>query len=76
MEKPDQRREWMVYELPHLPYGYDALEPYIEEQTIRLHHEKHRNTYVINLNNVPEDVRTAVHNNGGGHSNHSMHRKE
>jgi superoxide dismutase, Fe-Mn family len=88
----------MVYELPHLPYEYDALEPYIDEQTIHLHHEKHHNTYVTNLNNalekhpetdpgnleellanldnVPEDIRTAVHSNGSGYSNHSMHRKE
>ena len=44
----------MVYELPHLPYDYDALEPYIDEQTIHLHHEKHHNTYVTNLNNALE----------------------
>src|ERR671916_1033363 len=84
----------MAYELPQLPYGYDALEPTIDEQTMHLHHEKHHNTYVTNLNaalekhpeadpgnleellanldSVPEDIRTAVRNNGGGHSNHSM----
>jgi Fe-Mn family superoxide dismutase len=84
----------MAYELPELPYGHDALEPYIDEQTMRLHHEKHHNTYVTNLNaalekhpeadpanvdvlisdldSVPEDIRTAVRNNGGGHANHSM----
>ena len=84
----------MAYELPQLPYGYDALEPYIDEQTMHLHHEKHHQTYVTNLNNalekhpeadkgnvdeilaaieeVPEDIRTAVRNNGGGHSNHTM----
>ena len=84
----------MAYELPQLPYAYDALEPHIDEQTMHLHHEKHHNTYVTNLNtalekhpeadpgnleellasinNVPEDIRTAVRNNGGGHSNHSM----
>ena len=84
----------MAYELPQLPYAYDALEPNIDEQTMHLHHEKHHNTYVTNLNNalakhpeadpgdleqllanidsVPEDIRTAVRNNGGGHSNHSM----
>ncbi len=84
----------MSYELPQLPYGYDALEPTIDEQTMHLHHEKHHNTYVTNLNaalekhpqadpgtveelianldSVPEDIRTAVRNNGGGHSNHSM----
>ena len=44
----------MVYELPHLPYDYYALEPYIDEQTIHLHHEKHHNTYVTNLNNALE----------------------
>jgi superoxide dismutase, Fe-Mn family len=84
----------MAYELPQLPYGYDALEPAIDEQTMHLHHEKHHNTYVTNLNaalekhpqadpgnveeliadldSVPDDIRTAVRNNGGGHSNHSM----
>jgi Fe-Mn family superoxide dismutase len=84
----------VAYELPQLPYAYDALEPHIDEQTMHLHHEKHHNTYVTNLNNalekhpesdpgtveellanidsVPEDIRTAVRNNGGGHSNHSM----
>ena len=84
----------MAYELPQLPYPYDALEPHIDEQTMHLHHEKHHNTYVTNLNaalekhpeadpgsleellanidSVPEDIRTAVRNNGGGHSNHSM----
>ena len=84
----------MAYELPELPYGYDALEPYIDEETMRLHHDKHHNTYVNNLNaalekhpdadpgnvdelvadidSVPEDIRRAVRNNGGGHANHSM----
>jgi Fe-Mn family superoxide dismutase len=84
----------VAYELPQLPYGYDALEPTVDEQTMHLHHEKHHNTYVTNLNgalekhpeadpgsleellanidSVPEDIRTAVRNNGGGHSNHSM----
>jgi superoxide dismutase, Fe-Mn family len=84
----------VAYELPQLPYGYDALEPTIDEQTMHLHHEKHHNTYVTNLNaalekhpeadpgsleellanldQVPEDIRTAVRNNGGGHSNHSL----
>jgi superoxide dismutase, Fe-Mn family len=73
----------MAYELPSLPYDYNALEPHIDEQTMHLHHEKHHNTYVTNLNaalekhpanldSLPEDIRTAVRNNGGGHSNHSM----
>jgi hypothetical protein len=84
----------VAYELPQLPYGYDALEPTIDEQTMHLHHEKHHNTYVTNLNTalekhpeadpgsleellanldqVPEDIRKAVRNNAGGHSNHSM----
>ena len=42
----------MAYELPQLPYGYDALEPTIDQQTMHLHHEKHHNTYVTNLNNA------------------------
>jgi len=94
-DESDQKgRETMAYELPDLPYGYAALEPYIDEQTMHLHHEKHHNTYVANLNaalekhqeadpgnvdvliaeldSVPEDIRTAVRNNGGGHANHSM----
>ena len=84
----------MAYELPQLPYAYDALEPTIDEQTMHLHHEKHHNTYVTNLNgalekhpeadpgnleellanidSVPQEIQTAVRNNGGGHSNHSM----
>jgi superoxide dismutase, Fe-Mn family len=84
----------MAYELPDLPYPYDALEPYIDEETMRLHHGKHHGTYVANLNaalekhpetdpgsvdvliaelnSVPEGIRTAVRNNGGGHANHSM----
>src|SRR5579871_3156531 len=84
----------MAFELPPLPYDYTALEPYIDEQTMHLHHDKHHQTYVTNLNNalqgqsqfenlavedlvrrineVPENVRTAVRNNGGGHVNHSM----
>jgi superoxide dismutase, Fe-Mn family len=84
----------MAYELPRLPYDYDALEPVIDKETMHLHHEKHHNTYVTNLNgalekhpeadpgnveelladigSVPDDIRTAVRNNGGGHSNHTM----
>jgi superoxide dismutase, Fe-Mn family len=84
----------MAYELPPLPYDYNALEPYIDEETMHLHHDKHHQTYVNNLNaalqgqsefenmsiddlvrnlnSVPESIRTAVRNNGGGHANHSM----
>ncbi|MGG5368587.1 superoxide dismutase [Enterococcus sp. AZ196] len=84
----------MAYTLPDLPYGYDALEPYIDVETMHLHHDKHHNTYVTNLNaaiekypelaeqsveelvtnlnEVPEEIRTAVRNNGGGHANHSF----
>ena len=84
----------MAYELPDLPYDHNALEPVIDEETMHLHHEKHHNTYVSNLNaalekhpeadkgsieellanldQVPEDIRRAVRNNGGGHANHSM----
>src|ERR1700733_5687548 len=84
----------MKYELPKLPYGYDALEPYIDAKTMELHYTKHHQTYVTKLNEalekypdaakkplaellakidlVPEDIRTAVRNHGGGHSNHSF----
>ena len=84
----------MAYELPSLPYDYAALEPYIDEARMKLHHDKHHQGYVTNLNGavekhpelgkktpeellkdlagVPEDVRTAVRNNGGGHVNHTM----
>lgn len=84
----------MTYTLPDLPYAYDALEPYIDVETMHLHHDKHHNTYVTNLNaaiekhpelgqksveelisdmaGIPEDIRTAVRNNGGGHANHSF----
>ncbi len=80
--------------LPPLPYPADALEPVIDAQTMNIHHGKHHNAYVTNLNNalaskpdlanksaeelitgltsVPEDVRAAVRNNGGGHVNHSL----
>ncbi len=84
----------MPFELPPLPYDYTALEPHIDEQTMHLHHDKHHQAYVTNLNNavqgtqfdnmpiedlmrrindVPENIRTAVRNNGGGHVNHSMY---
>src|SRR5882724_9448858 len=84
----------MAFTLPPLPYDYAALEPHIDEQTMRIHHDKHHGTYVTNLNNalkdhsdlqsksiddllrglnsVPEAIRTAVRNNGGGHANHTM----
>jgi Fe-Mn family superoxide dismutase len=84
----------MAYTLPPLPYAPDALEPHIDKQTMEIHHGKHHQTYINNLNaalekhpelqtksvedlirginTVPEDIRTAVRNNGGGHANHSM----
>ncbi len=83
----------MAYELPPLPYPNDALEPHIDAQTMGIHHDKHHQTYVTNVNaaiagtglesmspeeliknldRVPEDKRTAVRNNGGGHVNHTM----
>ncbi|GGH97901.1 MULTISPECIES: superoxide dismutase [Mammaliicoccus] len=83
----------MAFELPKLPYAYDALEPHIDKETMEIHHTKHHNTYVTklndavkgtdlesksiediikNLNSVPENIRTAVQNNGGGHYNHSL----
>ncbi|MGR6897473.1 superoxide dismutase [Rummeliibacillus sp. BSL5] len=84
----------MAFELPNLPYAFDALEPHIDAKTMEIHHDKHHNTYVTGLNDalsgksefegksveeiianldaVPEDVRTAVRNNGGGHANHSL----
>jgi len=83
----------MAFELPPLPYDFNALEPYIDAQTMQIHHDRHHGTYVTNLNNaingtavadwsleqlisrlneVPENIRTAVRNSGGGHLNHSM----
>jgi len=84
----------MSFQLPALPYAYNALEPHIDAQTMRIHHDRHHATYVKNLNaalekhpelkgrsaeqllrnlnSVPQDIRTAVRNNGGGHVNHSM----
>ncbi|HEY2377702.1 MAG TPA: superoxide dismutase [Gemmatimonadaceae bacterium] len=84
----------MPFTLPALPYAYDALEPHIDARTMEIHHTKHHQAYVNNLNaalekapqlegksledlmrginSVPETVRTAVRNNGGGHWNHSM----
>ncbi len=82
------------YTLPELPYAFNALEPYIDAKTMEIHHGKHHQAYVNNLNaalekhpglfekplenllgnldSVPEDIRTLVRNNGGGHLNHSM----
>lgn len=82
------------FTLPALPYAYDALEPYIDAQTMHLHHDKHHQAYVnnlnaavanypqlasrsvddliVNLNSLPDEVRTAVRNQGGGHANHSF----
>ena len=84
----------MAHEVPPLPYDYNALEPHIDEQTMRIHHDKHHAAYVNNLNTalekypelqqksiedllkgvntVPEDIRSAVRNNGGGHANHTL----
>ena len=62
----------MAHELPPLPYDYTALEPTIDEKTMHLHHDMHHAAYVKNLNAVPEDIRGAVRNNGGGHVNHTM----
>jgi Fe-Mn family superoxide dismutase len=84
-----------AFTLPDLPYAYDALEPSIDEQTMRIHHDKHHAAYVNNLNaalekhpefdagtdidalmrnfeSVPDDIKTAVRNNGGGHANHTF----
>lgn len=84
----------MAFELSKLPYAYEALEPFIDAQTMNIHHTKHHQAYVTNLNaalekhpelggwslddlvakltEVPEDIRTAVRNHGGGHWNHDM----
>jgi Fe-Mn family superoxide dismutase len=85
----------MPFSLPSLPYPFDALEPSIDKMTMEIHHGKHHNAYVTNLNKalesapdlasksveellakncviVPEAIKTAVRNNGGGHINHSM----
>jgi Fe-Mn family superoxide dismutase len=83
----------MPHELPPLPYAFDALEPTIDAKTMEIHHDKHHQAYVTNLNAavegtewaerpiedvirnldaIPDDKRTAVRNNGGGHFNHTM----
>lgn len=87
-------KSFAQFTLPPLPYDYNALEPYIDEATMKLHHDVHHQTYVNNLNNaldgnakyatqsieeliaqvsrLPENIKTAVRNNGGGHYNHSL----
>jgi superoxide dismutase, Fe-Mn family len=83
----------MAYEVPSLPYDYAALEPHIDEQTMRIHHDKHHQAYVDkanaalagtewadkpveevlrSLDRIPQDKRTIVRNNGGGHANHTL----
>ncbi len=84
----------MAHVLPDLPYSYDALEPSIDAKTMEIHHGKHHQSYVNNLNaalenhpelqeksvedlisdlnSIPENIRNAVRNNGGGHANHSL----
>jgi Fe-Mn family superoxide dismutase len=84
----------MIHKLPALPYANNALEPYIDEQTMQIHHTRHHQTYVDklnaalegyddlqkksvaelikDLNSIPEKIRTAVRNHGGGHANHSF----
>ena len=84
----------MTHEVPHLKYAYDSLEPWIDKETMMIHHDKHHKTYVDNLNKalaehselhdkkvewllqnlskIPETIRTAVKNHGGGHYNHSF----
>src|SRR5512141_131922 len=95
MHTRGDRGDKMPFTLPPLPYAPDALEPHIDKMTMEIHHGKHHNAYVTNLNKalesapdlanksieellakncaiVPENIRTAVRNNGGGHVNHSM----
>jgi len=83
-----------MFELPALPYPYNALEPHVDEETMKIHHDKHHNAYMGKLNtaleahpeladksieelltdlsSVPEDIRTAVKNNGGGYYHHNI----
>jgi superoxide dismutase, Fe-Mn family len=90
---PQGKERLMALEVPPLPYDYNALEPHIDEQTMRVHHDKHHQAYVDNANKalegtewadrsvediladleiIPEDKRSAVRNNVGGHANHSL----
>jgi Fe-Mn family superoxide dismutase len=84
----------VAYQLPALPYAYNALEPHFDARTMEIHHTKHHQTYINNvnkalegkpdleklsvedlvagINNVPEDIKTVVRNNGGGHANHAL----
>jgi len=84
----------LKHTLPELPYGYDALDPYIDEETMRIHHTKHHQAYIdkyiialekevallsepvedilVNIQKVPENIRKAVINNGGGYANHTL----
>lgn len=92
--KADVTRQTYPFNLPDLPYAYDALEPHLDEKTLRIHHREHHGTYVKKLNEalagdpqlqqltlaqllrdvakLPDAVRTAVKNNGGGHLNHDL----
>jgi superoxide dismutase, Fe-Mn family len=94
VEEKDDKKGGYPFTLPKLPYAFDALEPHIDAKTMEIHHDKHHQAYITNLNNalkdhedlqkmslvellsnlkkVPEAIRTAVRNNGGGHLNHSM----
>lgn len=93
-DMPNNESQAIVYELPKLPYAYDALEPYIDAKTMEIHYTKHHQAYITKLNDalakhpewqkvplqellqrlseVPEDIRMAVRNQGGGHANHSF----
>ncbi len=92
--KNKQNETGKTFQLPPLPYNYNALEPYIDAETMQFHHDKHHAAYVNNLNtavdkypqlksrsveelirnlsSLPEDIRTTVRDNGGGHVNHTM----
>ena len=94
MNPTDTKEKEMAYTLPNLPYPLEALEPHIDTKTMEIHHGKHHNAYVTNLNKalegkadlaaksieqlvakiaaIPEDIRNAVRNNGGGHFNHTF----